>query len=58
MGTRNVFLAVLFTVILIFFYSSNLNAKNENGCVDCHTNGDLLKKICKVPELGGGEGEG
>ena len=57
MTARNVFLAVLLTVILIFFYSSNLKATNGNGCVDCHTNGDLLKKLCKVPDIGG-EGEG
>jgi hypothetical protein len=58
MRTRSVFLAILLPVILIFFYSSNLKATSESGCVDCHTNGDLLKKLCKVPEIPTGEGEG
>ncbi|MCX5835317.1 MAG: hypothetical protein NTV99_12590 [Deltaproteobacteria bacterium] len=58
MRTRRVFLATLLPVILIFFYSTNLKATNESGCVNCHTSVDLLKKLCKVPALGGGEGEG
>ncbi len=57
MSTRNVFLAVLLTVITVFLCSSNLKATNGNGCVNCHTDGEQLKKLCKLPEIGG-EGEG
>lgn len=57
MSTRNVFLAVLLTLILVFLYSSNLKATNGNGCVNCHTDGEQLKKLSTVPEIGG-EGEG
>jgi len=52
-----VFLAVLLTVVPVFLYSSNLKATNGNGCINCHTDGEQLKKLCKLPEIGG-EGEG
>jgi hypothetical protein len=58
MRARIVFLVILIPVILIFFYSSNLRATSESGCVNCHTDGELLKKLCKLPQIGGGEGEG
>ncbi|HOD36325.1 MAG TPA: hypothetical protein PLR20_11850 [Syntrophales bacterium] len=57
MPKRSVFLAVLLTVVPVFLYSSNLKATNGNGCINCHTDGEQLKKLCKLPEIGG-EGEG
>jgi hypothetical protein len=58
MRTRSLVLAILLPVIFILFYSSNLRATSESGCVNCHTDGELLKKLCKLPQIGGGEGEG
>jgi hypothetical protein len=57
MRTRRVSLAIFLPVLFILFYSSNLSATNENGCIDCHTDGERLKKLSKLPPISE-EGEG
>ncbi len=49
--------SVLLPVFFIFF-SASTTAKKESSCVGCHTNDSMLQKLCKVPPLPAGEGEG
>ncbi|MCX7769943.1 MAG: hypothetical protein N2202_02555 [Proteobacteria bacterium] len=49
------FIKILFVFFFVFIsYAS----AEKNTCVFCHTDEATLKKLVKVPHLGGEEGEG
>lgn len=54
---KRFFLIAVPVFVFSLFYVYSL-ANNTSSCVDCHTNDPILKQLCKVPNLGGGEGEG
>ncbi|MCX5839096.1 MAG: hypothetical protein NTW71_11350 [Deltaproteobacteria bacterium] len=33
-------------------------AQAKNGCLTCHTNGEIMKSLYKPPPMEGGEAEG
>jgi len=49
---------VMLVFVVLLVLSSASTAKNESSCIICHTNEALLKRLCKVPELGSGEAQG
>ncbi len=60
MVSRKVLVAVLVlaAVFALGMLALHTGADETESCVTCHTSEDVMKKLVKVPELGGGEGEG
>lgn len=60
MVSRKVLIAVLVlaAVFALGVFALNTGADETESCVACHTSEEVMKKLVKVPELGGGEGEG
>lgn len=60
MASRKVLIAVLLmaAVLAMGAFALQTGADDASGCVDCHTNPDVMKKLVVVPKLGGGEAVG
>lgn len=60
MFQKKVLIAVLLltAVLALGALALQTGADESSGCVDCHTNPARMQAMVKVPDLGGGEGEG
>jgi hypothetical protein len=55
---KKIILAATAGLLLLVWQGPGSAAPAKNGCLTCHTNGEIMKSLYKPPAMEGGEAEG
>lgn len=57
---KKIFLITVPLILLIVhvYTTEYTTAAIQGSCITCHTSEGILKKLCKLPQVPAGEGEG